>query len=136
MRDIDIKSPSINVVVDASVILAYIVPDELLEESLTIVIQQGLRSERLLTAPHILKFEVPNGLKSMILRKRTTVKQATAIVKKFNELPIIYNEVDINAVFACSQKENVSCYDASYLILARSLSVPLLTLDKRLGTLV
>lgn len=118
-------------VIDSSVILAVLMPDE--KESNTSqkfikLLEKGVG----LVAPNLLEFEVGNSLKSAVLSKRITSNEAKELFDTFNDFPISYKSIEKELVLKISLNSNLSFYDASYLCLAKKNKCKLLTLDKTL----
>jgi predicted nucleic acid-binding protein len=120
-------------VLDCSVALAWCFPDEKTKES-----QRILRSLKKGTAvvPSLWFLEVSNALLVAERRGRITAEVTAQALKVLGKLPI---EVDDHSGFplsaellAIAREYGLSAYDAAYLELARRLSLPLVTLDKRL----
>src|SRR3990167_1117700 len=118
-------------VLDASFILAFLLPDEDIAE-VEETFKKFHQKEIQLLSSALLPFEVFNCLKTALLRKRIEFKLASGLGEKFLQLDIKLEEVDFTESFKLSQKANLSFYDASYVYLARSKGVPLLTLDVRM----
>lgn len=121
----------IKYVIDSSFILAHLLPDEksqnvqrpfdrLKQESIT------------LFAPYILPFKVFNGIQTAIIRKRVTPQLAKKLQEQFMRFAVELQEVDLMDTSSISQKHLLTIYDASYIYLAESLRIPLLTLDDKL----
>ena len=70
-----------------------------------------------------------------MLRRRITKFSASGLLSEFFRLKITFEEIEYEKMFLLSLKADLSVYDASYVFLARSKSVPLLTLDKKLKNL-
>lgn len=121
-----------SVVIDASYVLAFLLPDERVSEVDVIFDQYASGSIRL-TAPVLLPFEVLNAIKSAILQKRLTDKAGHQLVTAFLDLTIPLEDVNLEEAYLLSLKRKVSVYDAAYLYLASTIGSPLLTLDKRLS---
>lgn len=81
----------------------------------------------------IFYFEVFNGVKSAILRKRVDKKLAKKLLVNFLKFQIKKQEIDYLQVFELALRKNISFYDASYLALSRANKIPLVTLDRRLS---
>jgi predicted nucleic acid-binding protein len=116
-------------VVDASFILAFLLPDEHAPE----VDQKfELYSKKLarFTSTYLLPFEVLNALKSAVLRKRIDIKLATKLASVFLAYKIRLIEIEPYKAFLIALKHNISVYDASYTHLAKVSNLPLLTQDK------
>ncbi len=119
--------------IDASFMLAFLLPDEQ-SEQVKVIFDQYLQGRVNFIAPLILPFEVTNSLKNAI-PKRIAQRNAIIIIKDFLKLRIELIETDLEKVFDLSLTNGLSVYDASYLYLAQNNNVPLLTLDKKLKSL-
>ncbi len=122
-------------VVDASVVIAELLPDETLTNKIDKDFHQFIKGQLYFVTPILLKYEIANALKSAILQKRLTLSKAQKLLARFLDLPFIYFEIKFNEVLELAIKENTSVYDAAYLYLARSNNWQLLSLDKKLSTL-
>jgi len=120
------------VVVDASVILAKLLPDEKQSSKVKKLFISFGRREVDFIAPQLLKFEISNALKSAVKQKRLTQLVAEKLLAAFLELPVIYQEVDFLEVLKTALKENLSAYDAAYVYLAMEKKTALVSLDQRL----
>jgi predicted nucleic acid-binding protein len=116
------------IVIDASVVLALLLNEELASKAEAIMAQGGL------CAPALLNLEVTNGLVSAIRRKRMTKQDATSIIETFATLPIAFDEQATSSpkLLACALNHDLTTYDASYLLLAQRLRAPLASFDERL----
>ncbi len=83
-------------------------------------------------APEILPYEIGNALSAMVKRKQLTADEALFAVKAANAIPVRLVSVDIQKALKLALDFNIYAYDAYFLQCARSLSQPLLTLDKRM----
>lgn len=118
-------------VVDASFVIAFLMPDESRLE-IDSVFNQFKSSLINLTASPILPFEVTNGLISALLKKRITKDYCLNRMEEFFNYQIETQEVNFKEVFLLAEKYNLTTYDASYLWLNKKFDAPLLTLDKKL----
>ena len=116
-------------VVDASFILAYLLPDEIFPADK--VIKQFKAGELEFISTFLLPFEVLNSLKSALRSKRINNNQTKILIKRFFELEIELLPVDFYAVFRLAEKKNLTIYDAGYLWLAKNKKVRLQTLDRQ-----
>lgn len=132
-EDID-PQPAI-IVIDASVVLAKLLPDEEQISKLEHYYIQFAANKLDFAAPVLLKFEVTNALRSSVLRKRVLEKAATRLLKEFLKLPIYYQDVSFKRALAIALERQISAYDAAYVSLAFDLKVPLVSLDKRPTTI-
>ena len=122
------------VVVDASFILAFLLPDERVEQ-VDEIFDLYEAGKIALLSTKLLPFEILNGLRNSMLRRRITKFVASGLLSEFFRLKITFEEIEYEKMFLLSLKADLSVYDASYVFLARSKSVPLFTLDKKLTNL-
>jgi len=126
MPEENIKS----VVVDASFILAYLLPDE--QFPADEILKQFKSGKLKFISVKLLPFEVLNSLKSALKSKRINHRQAKILINRFFKLGINLIKVDFAAVFGLAVKHSLTVYDAGYLWLAKNKKVKLQTLDKQL----
>ena len=119
-----------SIVVDASFILAFLLPDEAFFAEA--VFDQLEKGEIQFFSTQLLPFEVLNSIKVAIKRKRLAINLANRLVRKFFELKIELLPVNYQESFSLAIKENLTVYDAGYLWLAKSKKVKLQTLDQQL----
>jgi predicted nucleic acid-binding protein len=121
------------IVVDASVALAWIYPDErdvIADQALDVVVQSsGL-------VPAIWHLEVANSLAQSIRRGRVTTSERDLALADLSRLDI---EVDPETnrqawtvTLALAEQFSLTVYDAAYLELAHRRRLPLASLDKEL----
>ena len=118
-------------VVDTSFILAYLLPDE-----------SGRRVEEMFSkfeenkinfvAPYLLAFEIMNGLRSATMQKRQSIDVAEHLLDSFLNMGILFEKVNEKEVFRFAIRNSITAYDASYVWLAKSKKLELLTLDEKL----
>ena len=121
-------------VVDASFVLAFLMPDENHLE-IDPIFNQFKASLIDLSASPVLPFEVTNGLKSALMKKRITKDYCLNRIDEFFNYQIEIREVNFREVFLLAGKYNLTTYDASYLWLNKKFDAPLLTLDQKLKKL-
>lgn len=121
-------------VIDSSFILTFLLPDEDIPEVIETI---GLFEQKDLNliSSHLFSFEVFNCLKTAVARKRISIDLAVDLGNTFLDLDIKHEDVNFVETLRIAQEENLSFYDASYVYLARSKKIPLLTLDTRLKRL-
>ena len=119
-------------IVDSSAILSYILPDEILPNSIKSAIKKFTNDKVKLIAPAVLRYEVGNALKSSVRQKRLDPTKANKIYTNFLSFPIQYLSPNYQDTLDISLRYDLSFYDASYLSLALEKNLPLLTLDKKL----
>ena len=122
-------------VVDSSYILSVLLPDEkrlpAAKNNLKLITSE---KNKIISSP-LLEFEVGNGIRSALLRKRIKSNSPSILIKNFNLLPIKIEKIDNERVLSISITNNLSFYDATYLFLAKSRNAVLLTLDEKLFSL-
>lgn len=121
-------------VIDSSYTLAYLLPDEDVLEVQQFFNRLKVQGSKLISSP-LLFFEVFNGLKTAIMRKRIKANLAKELGRKFLQIPIELLEIDFVKVLAMADKYNLTFYDAIYLYSSKSQHIPLLTLDTKLKDL-
>lgn len=123
----------INSAVDASIILAWLLPDER-EMAVNRIFAVYQQKKGHIYAPKLLIYELINGLKTAIVRKRINwleAREAIGVFKAMN-IELIDQSGEEETILKLANKRNLSVYDAAYVALARKLKVKLLSLDKSL----
>lgn len=123
------------VVVDASVVLNWLLPDEEKSAGTNRIFDEFHRKKIHLIAPALLFYEVINALKSTGLRKRMKKAEIVEAVNVFLALKIklLMQEDSGEAIINTALRFNLTGYDAAYVQLAKDFQVKLLTLDKGLS---
>jgi len=121
-------------VIDASVMLCFLLPDERNEE-IQSIIRQHVDGTLALIAPPIFPYEVINGLALAARRGRINAETFHSLAGQFITLAIGIRDPVLSDVGALAVTLGITAYDASYVALARELKIPLLTLDDRLKKL-
>jgi predicted nucleic acid-binding protein len=119
-------------VVDASIALAWALPDETstyADAVLAVVEQDGLR------VPSLWAREVANGLVVAYLRKRITPADESAFLAALSQLSIDVEETPsalsvVREGTAAAMRYGLTAYDAAYVDLASRERLTLATLDK------
>lgn len=114
------------IVTDASVIIHL-----LLNPGNDLLFERVIRGEAV--APQILDLEVLNALRDGYLRQQVSELRATEAIGDFMALPIRRDRHQELLPRIWELRHNITPYDASYVALAESLNVPLLTRDARLA---
>jgi len=121
-------------VIDASVVLKWYLTDEEYGEKALNLLTKYISNELDFLAPSLLEYEVVNGL--IIAQKRGRIKEEKILLAidgfmdlniKLKDLSQLYPRV----LYYC-KIYNRSVYDASYLAIAESEGVAMITGDKRL----
>ncbi|HEY2044689.1 MAG TPA: type II toxin-antitoxin system VapC family toxin [Jatrophihabitans sp.] len=120
-------------VVDPSVTMAWCFEDEATGD--TDAVLDRLRGEEAIV-PGLWQLEVANVLLVAERRKRITEAQASRFLGLLAELPIRIDgsASEMVGIVAAGRRHTLTAYDATYLVLAERLAVPLATLDDRLKT--
>jgi predicted nucleic acid-binding protein len=119
-------------VLDASVVVAWALPDEnhpLAELALELVSADEAR------VPSLWWYEVRNSLIVNERRHRLTQTHTAAFLRALSLLRVSVDRMlDEAQVLALSRRHKLTVYDAAYLELAQREHLPLATLDARLAT--
>jgi len=119
------------VVVDASVVLKWQLDDEEYIPQAT-----ALRNDFYALgvikaiAPHLLIYEVANGILTAARRKRLDSDKALRVLNNLIELGVELKEVEPARVLELALEHNLAAYDAAYLALAESEGCELWTGDR------
>jgi predicted nucleic acid-binding protein len=122
------------VVVDASVVLSWLLPDEKLTKKANSLYERYVDGDIMLVAPDLLRYEVVNGIRSAVVQKRIGKKHAIEAIKKLFELGLEFENQSgaFDKILEMSLKHKLSAYDTSYVVLAKKLKSKLASFDKRL----
>jgi len=120
------------VVIDASFLLNFLMPDEQTEVLVESLFSKYRRGKTKFLAPNLLKYEIYNATKSAMTSKRLSKKVAKILLDKYEEMEIEYVIVDYRSTLMVALEYGLSFYDACYLWLARSRKYQLASLDRKL----
>ncbi len=85
-------------------------------------------------APSLLDYEVVSALRGLTLAGRLSDTRALDCLTDFEDLPITrWPSADGLRRRAFQLRNNISAYDAAYVVLAEALACPLLTRDEKLA---
>lgn len=118
-------------IIDASVLLAALFPDESQAQAQA-VIRDHVSRQIALTAPTLLHYEISNAVWQGVRRQRIEMEQARTILRTFDSLDIELEPVSWEEMLPWAQRFERSAYDAAYLGLAARRDEPLITGDARL----
>lgn len=118
-------------VVDASMVAAWLLPDEKGPEAEALFDRMGADHA---VAPDLIRHEVRNLMLTAVRRGRVTEAFLPWAIERFDRLPIEGGGPgDDLLILALAKTRNLSAYDAAYLSLAQLRKLPLATLDQRLA---
>ena len=119
------------VVVDASVVLKWQLDDEECIPQATALRNDFYALEVIKAiAPHLLVYEVINGILTATRRKRPDSDKALKALDNLARLGVELKEVEAEKVLGLALDHNLSAYDAAYLALAESEACELWTGDR------
>jgi predicted nucleic acid-binding protein len=118
-------------IVDASVVIASLLPDEPYRDAALSVLTQFSDTLELLTVP-LLRYEVANAVWKALKAGRVKLEDALKVLREFEALNIPEGEVSSVEALKLAHTYNRSAYDSAYLALAQAEQAPLITADKRL----
>jgi len=111
------------IVIDTSAIIAAIADEP---DGDTII---KLTENAILVCPSAILFEIPNALTKMIRKKLIDKDKMNQLLKSFQKIPIKLFENNPEDVLEIGWEYKIYAYDAFFLDAAKSLNLPLLTLD-------
>ena len=122
------------VVIDASVVLKWYLPDEAHGEKALSFLNGYIANTLKIMGPSLLEYEVTNGLIIAYRRGRFKEEKIVSAVEGFLSLGItLVNLSELHhGVISYCKDYNCSVYDASYLALANEEGIDLITADERL----
>ncbi|GIV45371.1 MAG: twitching motility protein PilT [Ignavibacterium sp.] len=112
------------IIVDTSVIIAVLVNESTKEK--IIEITKGTE----LIAPGALHYEIGNALSALMKKGKIEYESVKKILKYYYEIPIKFINPDLVKSLEIANGLNIYAYDAYFLECARSLNLPIFTLDR------
>lgn len=122
-----------SIVIDASVVAKWLLPDEKNLHA-NLIKKEFAKREVSIAVPSFIFYEVNNLLKSALLSGRIDRKSAVSLYEAFLNLDftVHFSKQLLGAALKKAIELNISCYDANYLCLAEYLNVPFYTADEKL----
>ncbi len=120
--------PPARVIIDASALLPYWLPEPLSAASVRVV--DGCA----LCAPSLLYFEAGNILWKSVTRGFISIEQARQTLRDIHELSIeLIEDIQLPPLtLEIAHSYQISFYDAAYVAIGKLLGLPLITADQRL----
>lgn len=123
-------------VIDASVILAWLLPDEIYKPPANKILTAFGQKTIDLVAPSILPYEILNGTITSIMRKRIERLLAEKLISSFQKLEIPLKLPDTKHILGISGGIGLSSYDSAYISLAKLHDYSLITADKKMSNIL
>ena len=120
------------IVVDASVVLKWLMPQESLAEGALAIRQGHIDGRQPCACPELLLYEVANAL---ITKSRVPFEEAIAgiaLVLNDELLRYPFEDSDYVAALRMAREQGLSLYDAAYVALAKQLGCQFVTADRQL----
>lgn len=119
------------VVADASVVLKWQLDDEdCIPQATALRDDYYVRGAVNVIVPHLLIYEVVNGIATAVRQKRVAPDKAIEALSNLMELGVELKEVEPIGVLEVALRYNLASYDAAYLVLAASEKCDLWTGDR------
>lgn len=123
----------LNIIVDSSVIAKWYLPDE--KDDYALKIQQDFASKTIfISVPSLLFYEVSNILKNAAKSLRISKEKTYKAYENLLQLDFtVYSSVTLlREALRLAIALDITSYDASYIVLAEYLKVPVFTADEKL----
>lgn len=115
-----------NIVIDTSVVIS-VITNEMHKGSL-IKITQGSN----LIAPSSLHWEVGSAFTAMFKRKKLTLNKAIKALNFYQQIPLRFIDISLKEAIEIGHELGIYAYDAYFIVCAKKLNIPLLSLDSSL----
>lgn len=119
-------------VVDASVAVSLVLPDEPFQKAASMLFTRFAKRELALMTVPLLIFEVANALWKAVRLGRIALEASQDALEQIEELRIPLRNPPAIRILELAHKYGRTAYDAAYLALALREDVPLVTADRRL----
>lgn len=119
-------------IIDASVVLAWLLPDEIYQDSANYILELYRKKIFNLVSPALLPYEIINGIRTSILRKRINLSSGEEMIMRYKALDIDFIRPDEKNILQISSGGKISAYDGTYASLIMLRNKNLITADKKL----
>jgi predicted nucleic acid-binding protein len=124
-----------NCIVDASVVLKWVLPDETYQQNADKLKHHFLAGQIHLSAPSFIAQETANALWIAVKKRRIQQTDAEEALKflqntQLSLYELNWTEVSQSLAIAC--KRDIAIYDAAYLFLAEKIGAEVITADNKL----
>jgi predicted nucleic acid-binding protein len=116
----------VNVVIDASAIIAVLVNEPIKARLVALTAQANL------LAPHSVHWEIGNAFSAMFKRERIRLQEALEALRFYRDIPIRFVDVELDETLRIAHAHQLYAYDAYLIRCAEKYGAPLLTLDRSL----
>ena len=116
------------IVVDASTVIRL-----LANRGTDDMLRRRLSAPRTLHAPHLIDAEVGSGVRGLLLGRKVDRERADEMLADFASLRITRHPLLPYLSRVIDLRDNLSAYDAAYVVLAEALAIPFLTTDAKLA---
>lgn len=125
---------SSTIIIDSSIIAKWFLEDEEEKESALKIKEDYLQGNISIVLPSITFYEVSNFLKIAVSRLRIEKHSAYRAYKRFLEFDfeVYFSNELLEASIYEAITQNITSYDASYVVLAEYLKIPFYTADEKL----
>jgi predicted nucleic acid-binding protein len=100
-------------------------------------LRERIGQQRHVHAPALIDAEVTSAIRGLLLTSKSgvqiTLERAEQMLDDFADLPLVRYPMQPHQRRALELRDNFTAYEAFYLVLAESLSLPLLTEDRKYG---
>lgn len=119
-------------VIDASVVLAWLLPDEIYKQKASLILEKHGRKEILIIAPTLLLFEIVNGLNASVLSRRISLDSGEKLLTIYKDFEVSLIPPLEKDVLFLADEFHISSYDGAYLSLSHQEDIPFITADRKL----
>ena len=126
-------SSVLRIVIDASVVLSWLLPLETLQVKANKLMERYEKHRVDVRCPFIIVYEVLNGIRSAVLSKRIKENQLDEAYARYHALGIPIDDffVPNDETLHLAMRHNLSIYDASYIDFAGQQKRALYTADRK-----